>query len=230
LKSFPSHPNQLSGSALLRAFEKAQRLVVEKRTWAVAHGGARAGLVKLPEDAGRITFSEKMGAHELSVAEVLSEELFVEFVDSYLKDKYQVEEAPIRPQFKQIIQSYVDTGFRWFAFDVIVLDSESTLSREPIEYRFATDRVYYPMRISNLEQGDTEVELLVFTPNGVSEHLGLPAKSMNREPPVDVTSSEVETLDPMWANFYGQEASNLVMDQWSIKGDIRKFTQDVIAR
>lgn len=222
----PSEPKVRLGS--FDTFEKAQRLVVEKRMWAVAHGGVKAGLVSAPASAGRITFHEKMGAHDVTVAEAIDKNRFVDFVQGYLKQKYQVPEAPIRPEFVEIIQSYLNDGYRWFAFDVIAL-GDSDRSREPIEYRFKSDRVFYPMRISTQERGETKVELLVFTDRGVSEFEGLSEKFIDQERPIDVRRDEVEPLDETWSGFFS-DVLDLVMNQWTIEGDIQNFDRDVLVR
>jgi len=222
----PAKPSVRLGS--FATFEEAHRLLVQKRLWVCAHGGVRADAVRLPEPAGRITFQKRMGAHDLSVAEVLDHEAFTGFVQSYLQQRYQTPEAPIRPEFVQIIQSYLDEGFRWFAFDVIQLDG-STKSREPIEYRFKSDRVFYPMRISTMEQGETKVDLLVCTPHGARRFEGLSKSHFSVEPPVEISLRELEALDSRWQGFFG-EASGLVLDEWTIEGDIATFVSDVIVR
>jgi hypothetical protein len=222
----PSEPKVRLGS--FETFEKAQRLVVKKRMWAVAHGGAAARLLSPPPVAGRISFEKKMGAHDLSVAEVLHKNGFVEFVQNHLKSKYGTPEAPIRPEFVQMIDGYLQDGYRWFAFDVIALDEKDS-SREPIEYRFKTDSVFYPMRISTLEEGETKVDMLVFTQRGISTFEGLSEKQFDRERTLEVDAGQVDTLAEGWRGFFG-EATDLVLDQWSIEGDIGSFKSDVIVR
>ena len=222
----PSKPTVQLGQ--FETFELAQRMVVEKHLWACAHAGARSELLKLPKPAGRIEFHEKLGAHDLTVAEVLDGDRFVDFVQGYLSDRYQTQAAPIRPEFVRIIQSYLDEGFRWFAFDVISLDG-TTRSREPIQYRFQSDYVFYPMRISTLEQGKTKVDLLVFTAEGVNQFEGLPAKQIKTFPTMDVSPKELGGLNADWSGFFG-EAASLRMDRWQIKGKLSKFVADVRVR
>ncbi|MCA9414633.1 MAG: DUF2330 domain-containing protein [Candidatus Omnitrophica bacterium] len=219
----PAKPSVQLGS--FETFEKAQRLVVQKRMWAMAHGGAPAGMLSLSKEAGKIHFSKKMGAHEVTVAQVLDPDGFVNFVQSHLKEKYGAQEAPIQPDFIRIIEDYLDDGFKWFAFDAIVVD-ESDNSREPIAYRFKSDRVFYPMRISQLERGETEVEMLVFTPTGVTEFGGLSADHFDREKQVSLPSNEVDSLSEQWTGFFGA-IEDVVLDQWAIRGDISGFDQDV---
>jgi hypothetical protein len=221
----PSEPQVEIGS--FETFEVAQKLMVRKHMWACAHGGARAGAYREPENAGRITFHKKAGAHDLSVAKVLDKNHFLQFVQNYLMTRYETGKTPIKTEFVKTIESYLDEGFQWFAFDVITLDG-STKSREPVQYRFKTDCVYYPMRISTQEKGDTEVDLLVFSQNGANSVVGFPRKELNEEEEVGVTRVEVEELERSWQNFFKNE-SDLRMDRWQIKGDISTFMTDVRA-
>ncbi len=223
----PARPSVRLGS--FETFEKAQRLMVEKRMWAVAHGGARSDWVKAPKNAGRIDFHKKLGAHDLTVAQVLDGEGFVGFVQDYLQRTYSVNQAPIKEPFVKIIESYIERGFEWFAFDAIVLDDEKNGSREPIEYRFKSDAVFYPMQISTQERGKTKVELLVFSTTGAGNFEGLSADRVDIEAPLKVGVDEVMALDNAWNGFF-PGADTLVMDQWRIKGDIARFTEDVVVR
>ena len=222
----PAEPQVRLGS--FATFEKAQKLVVEKRMWAAAHGGARAGLVPVPPEAGRITFHAKLGVHDLTVAQVLDAKHFVEFVQKHLHEHYQTPDAPIDPQFVKVIESYLDAGFRWFTFDSINLE-EKLQSRDPVEYRFKSDKVYYPLRISTLEKGRTELELLVFTADGVSQFEGVSAAELNREAPLPVTPLEVGGIEPTWQGFFGPD-EELVLDQWSLEGESSKLVRDVLVK
>lgn len=222
----PSEPKVKLGS--FKTFEAAQKLVVEKRMWAMAHGGAAAGAAQLPASAGRVTFAKKMGAHDLTVAEVTSPDRFVGFVQDYLGEKYKTPSAPIRPEFVKVIESYIAEGYRWFAFDVIQMDG-SLQSREPIEYRFKTDHVHYPLRISSLEKGRTEVDLLVFTAEGATQFTGIQPREMEREPVVGISATELNEISPEWKGFFGERTA-VSLDQWRITGESAKLTRDVAAK
>lgn len=223
----PAEPKVSLGK--FETFEAAQKLVIDKRMWVMAHGGAPAGSISVPEKAGKITFQKKLGAHDLAVARVLDRSGFTGFVQKYLKDRYQASEAPIRAEFLDIIQSYVDSGFKWFAFDVITLDEQNLQSREPIQYRFACDHVYYPLKISGLEVGKTEVDLLVFSEQMPNKFLGLSLDRMSLERPLPVTAAEVEGLHSGWTGFFGA-SENLIMNQWKISDDSSKLDGDVMVR
>ncbi len=189
---FPSQPEVALGD--FATFERAQRLVVTKQTWAVAHGGAQAGAAALPESAGRIAFAERIGAHDLAVAQALDAEKFGEFVRGYLKEKYGVNDAAIRPDFLAIIGEYARDGYTWFAFDSISL-SDKVQSRQPIQYRFKSDRLFYPLRISALEGGKTAVDLLVVTREPLTTFEGVSTGRIKRGGVVTITRGELGSVN-----------------------------------
>lgn len=219
----PSRPTVRLGS--FATFEEAQRLAVNRRMWRFASGSAD---IKVPDNAGRIDFHEKLGAHDLTVAEVLRPQGFIQFVQNHLRENYDTQKAPINPEFVGVIRSYLDQGYKWFAFDVITLD-ETLRSRDPIEYRFKSDHVFYPLRISSMEKGKTNVDLLVFTASGASRFEDLPAREIKRLETVEVAQREVEGLEKGWKNFFGG-ATNVKMDQWSVKGKSASLVRDIKAR
>lgn len=222
----PGEPEVTAGS--FKTFERAQDFVVRKRTWAVARAGARAGSIRIPADAGRITFQKKIGAHDLTVAEVVDSKYFVEFVQGHLKERYQTSHAPIQPKFVRIIDSYIADGFEWFAFDAIYLDDRAK-SRQPIQYRFESDAVYYPMRISSGERGNTKISFLVFSPHGVEVEGADSIEGFKREDRIDVTPADLKRIDPKWEGFFESDES-LVLDMWKVEGDIAQYSRDIRAR
>lgn len=219
----PGRPEVRLGS--FETFMKAQQLVVEKHMWKFASG---SGEVAANVKAGRIDFQQKLGAHDLTVAEVLKPEAFTNFVQNYLHTRYGTERAPIRPEFIKIIQSYIDRDFRWFAFDVITLD-EKLGSRDPIEYRFTSDHVFYPLRISTLEEGQTKVDLVVFTSAGASRFEELPAREVERMDTQNVSLTEIESLDPRWKGFFG-DTVQVKMDKWAVRGKSSTLVSDIRVR
>lgn len=222
---FPAEPTVRLGS--FETFHRAQEFVVRNRTWAVAHPGADAGSVTLPEEAFRVSFEQQLGAHDLAVFEVKDKGAFGNAVSQYLKEKYELESAPIKPEFLAMIDQYIADGYSWFAFDRIAL-GDGLQSREPIEYRFATDKVFYPMRISTLEKGETNVEALVVARDLLDEYYGIPQSAFRMQSPLGITRNQLDVIEPSWAGFFGEGEGELTMHQWEIRGHISSFNRDVL--
>lgn len=205
-------------------FQKMQALVISKQMWTVASGGGVRG-VQVPESAARITFHEQMGAHEVAVVKVEDATQFTRWVEAFMAKK-QALNPQVDPEFLDIIQRYVNRGFQWFVFDSINTQDE-VQSRQPIEYRFQTDSVFYPLEISTRETGKTNVDLLVLTPQPLETVSELQVAA-DREGDMTVTTAELTEVSEPWAEFMGAEPC--AMERIRIEGDIRKMTTDFTAR
>lgn len=112
--------------------------------------------------AGEVIFHEKIGAHDLTVTHVLDQRGFVDWVENYLREA-GVDNPAIPDPMKAVVSEYLRDRFEWFVFDVIDAGTE-VKSKEAIQYRFATDRLYYPLRITRSEEGDTNIRIIVVSP------------------------------------------------------------------
>ncbi len=219
---FPAEPKVSLGS--FDTFEKMQRLLIEKAMWRVAAGGGVANATG-SVSAAEITFHQKMGAHDVAVVHVLDEAGFLEWVNAYLHSKEAIN-AKVDPEFSNIVQNYLSRGYTWFVFDAIQA-ADRLQSRQPIEYRFKSNSVYYPLEISSRETGKTNIDLLLLTANKLTQYPKV-RFAVNREDHVALTSNELLPIREDWAAFMGRES--FTMQRVRIKGDIRKMTTDFIAR
>lgn len=177
--------------------------------------------------AGEVAFHKKIGAHDVSVTHVLAPQLFVDWVDDYLR-KSGVDNPTIPPELRKVVGEYLRDGFDWFAFNVVELDTE-TLTKEALQYRFKSHFLYYPLRITRTEKGDTKVRLLVLSPRLVRlPDLGRVKVELVHEP-VSVTRIELKDLDQDLYNFLKNYPHNLLRI-WEIRGPLSQFQQDVVTR
>jgi hypothetical protein len=115
--------------------------------------------------AAVVTQVKTIGAHQINVVKVLRGEQFAAWVTAFLA-KRGVSGRRLPPALLALIDAYLADGLRWFVFDVI--EAKTRLrSVAPISYRFASERLYYPLRISRLAKGRTRVRLLALSPRGV---------------------------------------------------------------
>ena len=219
---FPAEPEVSLGD--FEVFQKMQRLLIEKTMWRVAAGGGVANAVP-PKNAVEVTFHEQMGAHDVAVLHVLNKAGFLEWVNTFLLSKEAIN-AKVDPEFAGIIENYLDRGFSWFVFDAIQA-ADRLKSRQPIEYRFKSDSVYYPLEISSRETGKTNIDLLLLTSNQLTQFPEVKF-AVNKEDQVALTSAELLPVRQDWAAFMGQDS--FTMQRVRIKGNIRKMTTDFIAR
>jgi hypothetical protein len=108
---------------------------------------------------------KRIGAHDIAVVEVLRKKDFVAWVHTFLA-KQGLPASLLPAPLTRITERYLSDGYRWFVFDVVAVGTRNTRIA-PIAYRFASTSLYYPLRITQLESGNSRVKLLLFTRRGV---------------------------------------------------------------
>ena len=172
--------------------------------------------------AGEVTLHEKIGSHDISVTHVLHRQGFVDWVETYLR-KAGVNNPSIPEPMKAVVAAYLHDKFEWFAFDVVELGKE-VKTKDAIQYRFPTRLLYYPMRITRTEKGETLVRLLVLSPQLIQ----LPGSVHLSHEPIRISPEELNALG-------NEDFSNLLkggdcmLRIWEVKGRLSGFKNDIIA-
>jgi len=223
----PTEPVVKKGD--IEVFRKATALInrkIKKRLAGTRLRGVRGPTERPP--AGKVTFHERIGAHDISVTHVLRGDGFIEWVDDYLKAN-GVENPVIPEALKEVVEEYIEEGFVWFVFDVVSLDTDPK-TNEAIQYRFKTDFLYYPVKITRTEEGNTLISLLILTHELLKNFPGIPIERVRLpHEPVSLTSSELRSLSEEMDDLLGNR-ENMKLRIWEIQGKLSEFTKDVIAR
>jgi hypothetical protein len=226
---FPAEPRVTKGD--VGVFRRAVKLINSKIQRPVAMEAQRYGMDKsaaYSAPAGEITFHERIGAHDVAVARVVSGDGFVEWVNDFLK-RASVNNPVIPPRLRSVVQEYLDDGFCWFAFDVVSLENKfKTL--EALQYRFPTSALFYPVKISRSNRGQTSMELLVLSPTLLRTFTGIPLNQIQlRHEPVGLTSAEVRSLDQGMDELLDHR-EDVKLRIWQVQGDFASFDRDIIAQ
>lgn len=224
----PSEPKVSKGD--IEVFSKATTLINRKlaERERIAAGGRLAKAAALPKPAGEVTFAQRIGQHDIAVVKVNDADGFVEWVNAYLK-KSGVENPQIPAPLRQVIGEYLKDGYAWFVFDVVELGT-TVKTNEAIQYRFKTPSLYYPMRISRTDHGDTSVELMVLTPRMLTKFAGLPMEQVRlRHEPIAISDAELAGVSPELGEFLGRRGEHKLRI-WEIRGRLDSFTADVLAQ
>ena len=227
---FPAEPQVKKGDVAV--FRRAVKLINSKVAppppmLAQYTRGTMAATAAAPPP-GEITFHERIGAHDVAVARVVSGDGFVEWVNDYLK-RASVDNPVIPPRLRRVIQEYLDDGFCWFAFDEVSLESRFR-TLEALQYRFESSALFYPVKISRNNRGQTSMELLVLTPELLGRFTGIPRRQIDlRHEPVSLTSSEVRSLDKGMDALLGHR-DDVKLRIWRVEGDFDSFDRDIIAQ
>lgn len=224
----PSEPTVKKGD--VEVFRKANDLINRKLRERRALGGGRskgeADAAAPP--AGEVTFFKKIGPHSISVTHVLEGTGFVKWVERYLR-KSGVDNPTIPEALKGVVAEYIKEGFTWFVFDVVALETRPR-TNDAIQYRFATDRIFYPLKITRTEVGDTVIRLLVLTPRLLRRFPALPASRIRLlHEPVSLTSAELRSLSEDMDDLLGHR-EHTKLRIWEIRGRLSAFHEDLIAR
>lgn len=113
--------------------------------------------------------TKKIGAHNIFVWELDSVESFQRDVQSWVAQKYNKQAAAlITKDTVRTLSYYFQKGFRYFAFDLTVVDGVNK-TKAAIAYTFQSTHVYYPLVISRVggESTNSTVDLIVMTPGDI---------------------------------------------------------------
>jgi hypothetical protein len=220
----PSEPDVKKGE--LETFRKATDLINKKLySGQMAKGRQLSEGVVVP--SGEVTFHKRIGAHDISVTHLLDAQGFVDWVVNYLKT-LGIEKNIISEEMKRLIEDYVADGYEWYVFDVVSVGKE-TVTNEPIQYRFKSKDVFYPLKITNTAQGSTSIELLILTPRLLSRFPDLSIESIHlKHEPISIALDELKALDDdmyeMLKNY-----QKLRLRIWQLEGELGSFSHDLIA-
>jgi hypothetical protein len=222
----PSEPKVSKGDP--QVFVKATKLINSKLPrhkpqYAMGGMGGMGSPKSAP--AGEVTFHDKIGSHDLTVTHVLDHRGFLDWVDGYLR-KAGVDNPTIPEPMKAVVAEYLRDRFQWFVFDVTEVGKEIK-TKEAIQYRFGTQSLYYPLRITRSEDGDTNVRLLVLSP----ELVRLPDLTGGQvrlaHEPIRITSRELRSLGShdLTALIKGDHS---MLRIWEVTGPLSGFKTDIV--
>ena len=220
----PSEPIVTRGD--VATFAKINALINDelRQNW---FGGKGPGDTRAASGAAEVTFHEKIGAHDIRVVHVLESSEFEQWIRDFFK-KEGTGPQQISPVLLATIEQYLLDGYHWFVFDVVELGLQMK-SNDAIQYRFATDRFYYPMRISATDSGETNIRLVALTERGLSRYIGLPQESIRQaHRKLQVDTAKIANISQEMGSLFRSETISL--QTLRIQGNLKSFDLDVLAR
>ncbi len=220
----PSEPKVKKGD--LETFRRAANFINQRIHASRRNNGEKSeSSVVLPP--AELTFHEKIGAHDISVVHLTEAGGFVDWVENYLKTIGYTNKI-ISDTHKGLIAEYISEGFVWFVFDVITLNVQKN-TLEPIQYRFTTDRLFYPLKITRLNTGSTTIELLVLTPRLLSNFTGLSISHIQlAHEPLSISSHDIKNIDEDMYELL-RDYDFMKIRIWKIEGALNSFNKDLVA-
>ena len=167
----PSEPESIApgtSDSFLRISELIRDRYEHRGSWGDCAAGQEAG-----KGVGvDIVFHEKIGAHDIWVAKATDAAEFVHWAEDFLA-RNEIQHQISSPELESLVGEYIDEGIEFFVFDLIELTPDQR-SVEPIVYRFQSDKLYYPLKISSIVSGATEITLLLVTHDRLADFSQLP--------------------------------------------------------
>jgi len=146
-------------------------------------------------------------------------------VEKYLKSAGEAN--PVIPEpMKKLVGQYLEEGFPWFIFDVVQLQS-AVRTTDAIEYRFKTDSLYYPLKISSTGDGNSQIDLVVLSRSKLRiESVSGQWRQLHRV--LTVSESEVSPISSAITSLFTGEPG-IMLRQWRIGGRLDAFDKDLKA-
>ncbi len=155
---FPSEPQVALAEG--NPFERMKRLIQEKgleiESAQFVKGGSQAS------SAVEIRFSERVGLHDVTVIKLNDAKGLSDWVYRFFKDK-GIEAVPDLSRVVPVAEDYLRRGFNYFVFDYVPVQQETRFI-DPLAYRFKTERLYYPLKTSNIVGGQGAVDVIMILP------------------------------------------------------------------
>lgn len=164
---FPSEPK--AELAKGNPFEEVSRLISEKglvfQVISATRSGGQSATVPV-----EIRLSEKIGLHDVTVIKINDIGQFSGWLENYFKGRgIEADREKLSGVYSNALD-YINRGYKYFVFDHVRV-TEKTRFIEPLIYRFKTDRVYYPLKTSNLIGGRGAVEMVLILPGSLSDDI-----------------------------------------------------------
>ena len=170
-----------------------------------------------------ITFQEIIGAHDLTVVKAEKPEELTQWLIGFLESKGYTKPLPF--SLGSLLENYTTAGINFFAVDMISTNS-TVKTVEPLTYEFDTLRLYYPLQISNLFSGNTEISLFTLTNNVLDPDSAL-THTFSKRAQFQIKQ---ETLDEISPSVAGIFSGNPYLCYFYFNGPLSSFNEDVMAR
>ncbi|MCD4782801.1 MAG: DUF2330 domain-containing protein [Candidatus Eremiobacteraeota bacterium] len=125
--------------------------------------GGRGKSAPRAEQAVRIVFHKKIGAHDITIAKTKNLNAFIDWIKEFVAKQGMEYDEKDFTELKPIVRGYISKGYQYYVFDVIELTTQKK-TVEPILYQFKSKNVYFPLRVTLLSRGVTTIALYLFTP------------------------------------------------------------------
>ncbi len=177
-----------------------------------------------------LRFNQKLGAHDIAVIKVNDASGFRKWVNDFFEKKGLPRKNEY-PEIEKIVDDYVRRAIPWFVFDFVEV-TEETRFIEPVEFRFKTKKLYYPLKTSNTFGGVGGIDLILVLPGTLFNPLEsyyegcLGIENMRATTSAQTSPEELKAIYSDAGAFFG--GRNIFIQFLSYRGEY-KFNEDILA-
>jgi hypothetical protein len=168
---FPAEPD--ASLATGNPFETVSRLITQKGLTFEYYNQLSRGKGGEPSaktEPVEIRFSEKIGLHDVTTLKINDIEQFSGWLEDYFRRKDQPVSADKLKNVVENARDYLQRGYPYFVFDSVKIQPQLKFL-EPLTYRFKSEKIYFPLKTSNLIGGTGTVEMILMLPGSISDDL-----------------------------------------------------------
>jgi len=176
-----------------------------------------------PYGGVEITFHQRIGVHDLTVVRAEDAQELISWIENFLSD-IEIEYEGLPSSLEDLFSVYVDEGINFFAVDVIDANS-TTQSVEPLVYEFKSSRLYYPLRISTLFSGDTDISLFTITTRELNDELIL-KEGFQKMAQFNIKPEVIVEINPNMAKMF---SNNPCLCFYKYEGSLKNLKSDISA-
>lgn len=225
LLPLPSQPTVGAGD--FESFSKIQQLLWEHATDVWANRGEMGGGAPL-----EVIFQENIGAHSITVVRATSAQELISFAENLWAASGLTQELSWG-ELESLAAAYIGRGINYWVLDLIN-PSNFWKSIQPIVYTFETNCLYFPLEISSLTSGETDITLFTLTNSKLDanevENIGFSIASFtageeNVSIEFEVSENELQQISPKVAELFEDNAWLTALTYsgplGNLRGDIR---------
>ena len=174
-----------------------------------------------PLESARVSLimHQRLGPHDISVVKTDDLGAFIKWMKKFFDKKGFDPWTPSEKE-RYVIGDYIDKGYRYFAFDVLEIGA-APRTIEPLVYTFKTDKLYYPMTISTLFAGGTQIDLYLITNTGRYAQR-IDARFL-KSTSARISADEMKKVHPEIASLMGR---NAILQAFRYQGSV-EFMKDI---
>ena len=169
-----------------------------------------------------ITFKEIIGIHYLTVVEAEEVHDLIWWLENFLVEEGY--NAKLPSNLEDLFSYYIQNGMNFFVIDMIKTNT-ATKTVDALVYEFRSPNLYYPLRVSTLFSGDTDISLFTITSNELND------KSIFGQKFVKKAQFQIkqEALAEISTNLTNLFSSNPYLCYFKFKGTLESFDGDILA-